>query len=141
MNRFRFVALNLLLFVFTTTHFADAEIIASWDRVVMTSNELNFPIEVKAQSSGGKLAELLIRVGDVEVKVPDKDLDELESVHLSSLKLGYWDKKSKNFYVSIVCGVTSSFPLAKQPFETFFEFREGSYTGKRSLPVPGFVGG
>ena len=118
----------------------EAEIIAPWDRVSMTSNELSFPIEVRAERTGAALSKLIVRIGDSDIIVPDKDLTELNEVSLRSLKIGYHSKTSKTFYVSVVNGKTSSFPGAKQPVKTFFEFKDGEYFRAVSLPVSQFVG-
>ena len=128
---------TVLSFVLTAVAVAIAhgETCPNWDAITVTTSVSGQIIAIHAARGAGRLTNLVVNVGTNAICVPSSVLEKSSDPQLDSLRLGYWNKELKQYYVALICGRLSSFPRAQQPNEFRFYFTDGAFSRTEVSPT------
>lgn len=108
----------------------------AWDSIAVTTSQTGQLVTIQAARDEDRLISLVVKVGTNSMSVPASALRNASDPQLNTLRIGYWRKDLKQFYVLITCGVLNSSPFGKQPKDFTFNFENGAFVGHESSPTP-----
>lgn len=113
-----------------------AETCPLWNSITVTTSEPGKSVTIQAAQDANRLTSVVVTVDGKIISIPDDELKDTPDPQLHTLRLGYWSKDLKKFYIFVTCGRLNSFPHGRQPKDVYFYFENGRFIGKQSSPTP-----